>query len=77
MAGLVPAIPIVRGTALDMIGITGTRPLMTSKGNMKRAGAARHQTPVTFALFSWTARTPMLSLGVDEALKVSPQGFPD
>jgi hypothetical protein len=36
-----------------------------------------HQTPVTSALFSWTLRTPMLSLSVDEALKVSPQGFPD
>jgi hypothetical protein len=32
---------------------------------------------VTFALFSWTWLTPMLSLGVDVALKVSPRGFPD
>jgi hypothetical protein len=37
----------------------------------------RKQTPVTFALFSWTWLTPMLSLSVDDALKVSPRGFPD
>ncbi len=29
MAGLVPAIPILRGTALFWIGITGTTPVMT------------------------------------------------
>jgi hypothetical protein len=31
MAGLVPAIPIRKSTALHMIGITGTRPVMTSE----------------------------------------------
>ncbi|MBO1906016.1 hypothetical protein J4G37_14080 [Microvirga sp. 3-52] len=30
MAGLVPAIPISKGVALHSIGITGTRPVMTS-----------------------------------------------
>jgi hypothetical protein len=29
MAGLVPAIPIRKSTVLDIIGITGTRPVMT------------------------------------------------
>jgi hypothetical protein len=29
MAGLVPAIPMLRGAALQAIGITGTRPVMT------------------------------------------------
>jgi hypothetical protein len=29
MAGLVPAIPIIKGSALHAIGITGTRPVMT------------------------------------------------
>jgi hypothetical protein len=29
MAGLVPAIPIRKGAALIMFGITGTRPVMT------------------------------------------------
>jgi hypothetical protein len=29
MAGRVPAIPIRKSTALDIIGITGTRPVMT------------------------------------------------
>jgi osmoprotectant transport system permease protein len=32
MAGLVPAIPIMKGSALHAIGITGTRPVMTWKG---------------------------------------------
>jgi hypothetical protein len=31
MAGLVPAIPIRRGAALQAIEITGTRPVMTGK----------------------------------------------
>jgi hypothetical protein len=29
MAGLVPAIPILNNAALSLIGITGTRPVMT------------------------------------------------
>jgi hypothetical protein len=29
MAGPVPAIPLLKSTALDIIGITGTRPVMT------------------------------------------------
>jgi hypothetical protein len=29
MAGLVPAIPMLKSTALQIIGITGTRPVMT------------------------------------------------
>jgi hypothetical protein len=29
MAGLDPAIPMLRGAALHTIGITGTRPVMT------------------------------------------------
>jgi len=29
MAGLVPAIPMLKSTALQGIGITGTRPVMT------------------------------------------------
>jgi hypothetical protein len=29
MAGLVPAISLLKGAALPMIGITGTRPVMT------------------------------------------------
>jgi hypothetical protein len=29
MAGLVPAIPMLKSTALHVIGITGTRPVMT------------------------------------------------
>jgi len=29
MAGLVPAIPMLKSTALQAIGITGTRPVMT------------------------------------------------
>jgi hypothetical protein len=31
MAGLVPAIPIMRSAALQFIEITGTRPVMTSE----------------------------------------------
>jgi hypothetical protein len=46
-----------------------------------RGRASRKYTPVTFAFFSaffsWTSLTPMVSLSVDEALKVSAQGFPD
>jgi hypothetical protein len=30
MAGLVPAIPMLRGAALHTIGITGTSPVMTA-----------------------------------------------
>jgi hypothetical protein len=33
MAGLVPAIPMRKSTALDTIGITGTRPVMTREGD--------------------------------------------
>jgi hypothetical protein len=29
MAGLVPAIPMLKSAALNIIGITGTRPVMT------------------------------------------------
>jgi hypothetical protein len=29
MAGLVPAIPMLKSTALDTIEVTGTRPVMT------------------------------------------------
>ncbi|MBO1906784.1 hypothetical protein J4G37_17960 [Microvirga sp. 3-52] len=36
MAGPDPAIPMLRGAALQAIGITGTRPVMTSAG--PRAG---------------------------------------
>jgi hypothetical protein len=32
MAGLVPAIPMRKSAALRSIGITGTRPVMTSEG---------------------------------------------
>jgi hypothetical protein len=32
MAGLVPAIPMLRGAALQTIGITGTSPVMTAEG---------------------------------------------
>ena len=34
MAGPVPAIPTLRGAALTMIGITGTRPVMTVEGRV-------------------------------------------
>jgi hypothetical protein len=39
MAGLDPAIPMLRGAALQSIGITGTGPVMTSEG--PRAGDDR------------------------------------
>jgi hypothetical protein len=32
MAGLDPAIPMLRGAAFRVIGITGTRPMMTRQG---------------------------------------------
>jgi hypothetical protein len=35
MAGLVPAIPILWNAALFRIGITGTRPVMTTEGNIR------------------------------------------
>jgi hypothetical protein len=35
MAGLVPAIPMRKSAALHIIGITGTRPVMTGDGNAK------------------------------------------
>jgi hypothetical protein len=31
MAGLAPAIPLLKNAALQSIGITGTRPVMTSR----------------------------------------------
>jgi hypothetical protein len=34
MAGLVPAIPTVRSAVLSMVGITGTRPVMTWRGGL-------------------------------------------
>ncbi|MEE1654867.1 hypothetical protein VB618_01560 [Microvirga sp. CF3062] len=34
MAGLVPAIPILKGAAFHIIGITGTRPVMTREGRV-------------------------------------------
>jgi hypothetical protein len=77
----VPVISI-REAPRFSIGMAGTRPAMTwwmscLSGEDCEPQSARNQTPVTFALFSWTWLTPMLSLGVDVALKVSPRGFPD
>jgi len=35
MAGLVPAIPILKGAALQAIEITGTRPVMTKETSVR------------------------------------------
>ncbi|MBO1904970.1 hypothetical protein J4G37_08690 [Microvirga sp. 3-52] len=51
MAGLVPAIPMLRGAVLQAIGITGTSPVMTSEvevtSESPRAGDDRTGTVMT------------------------------
>ena len=73
MAGLVPAIPMMRGAALHTIGITGTSPVMTSEG--ASAGDDRAGTVMTRwdRTLSWVAHSfiPHLPLS-DTHLRPAP-----
>jgi hypothetical protein len=52
MAGLVPAIPMLRGAALQTIGITGTRPAMPSR-IIGDGGVSPVSTPGDFLYTGW------------------------
>jgi hypothetical protein len=45
MAGRVPAIPILSGSALHFIGITGTRPVMPQEGDFQLLRMSSRRTP--------------------------------
>jgi hypothetical protein len=45
MAGLVPAIPILSGSALHFIGISGTRPVMTQEEDFQLLRMGSRRTP--------------------------------
>jgi hypothetical protein len=45
MAGLFPAIPMLRGSALHFIVITGARPVMTQEGDFQLLRMSSRRTP--------------------------------
>jgi hypothetical protein len=51
MAGLVPAIPMRRSAAPHTIGITGTRPVMTSEN--KHRNIEQQKSPAEAGLFAF------------------------